>query len=439
MHAAEGILTARGGMTSHAAVVARGMGKCCVAGCGDVVIDYGKDLFKANGHVVKRGDWISIDGSAGEIMLGQVPTEAAKLNKVNKEFATLMKWADRARRLKVRTNADTPHDSRMARSLGAEGIGLCRTEHMFFEGDRILAVREMILADDEAGRRRALAKLKPMQRSDFEGIFKAMDGLPVTIRLLDPPLHEFVPKETAQQKELATELGVSVASIKRKVEALHESNPMLGHRGCRLGITFPEIYEMQVQAIFEAAHNAGKRKVKALPEIMIPLVGTVREFSDLKAMIDRVAAEISKNKRGRLNYSVGTMIEIPRAALLADQIAAEAEFFSFGTNDLTQLTFGYSRDDAGKFLPEYVDKGILKVNPFQSLDQEGTGQLVELGTSLGRKTHKKLKVGICGEHGGDPASIEFCHRIGLDYVSCSPYRVPIARLAAAQAAIAAKK
>ncbi|MDH3510610.1 MAG: pyruvate, phosphate dikinase [Gammaproteobacteria bacterium] len=436
MHAAEGILTARGGMTSHAAVVARGMGKCCVAGCGDVVIDYGKDLFKANGHVIKRGDWISIDGSAGEIMLGQVPTEVAKLNK---EFATLMKWADRARRLKVRTNADTPHDSRMARSLGAEGIGLCRTEHMFFEGDRILAVREMILADDEAGRRRALAKLKPMQRSDFEGIFKAMDGLPVTIRLLDPPLHEFVPKETAQQKELATVLGVSVASIKRKVEALHESNPMLGHRGCRLGITFPEIYEMQVQAIFEAAHNAGKRKVKALPEIMIPLVGTVREFSDLKAMIDRVAAEISKNKRGRLNYSVGTMIEIPRAALLADQIAAEAEFFSFGTNDLTQLTFGYSRDDAGKFLPEYVAKGILKVNPFQSLDQEGTGQLVELGTSLGRKTHKKLKVGICGEHGGDPASIEFCHRIGLDYVSCSPYRVPIARLAAAQAAIAAKK
>ncbi len=310
---------------------------------------------------------------------------------------------------------------------------------MFFEGDRILAVREMILAADEKGRRIALAKLKPMQRSDFEAIFKVMNGLPVTIRMLDLPLHEFVPHEAAQQKELAAELGLPLVTIKKKVESLHEFNPMLGHRGCRLGITFPEIYEMQVEAIFEAAVNARKRKVKALPEIMIPLVGTVREFSDLKAMIDRIAAEISKKEKTRLHYSVGTMIEIPRAALIADQIAEQAEFFSFGTNDLTQLTFGYSRDDAGQFLRDYVDKGILRADPFQSLDQEGTGQLIELGTKRGRKTRKNLQVGICGEHGGDPDSIDFCHRLGLDYVSCSPYRVPVARLAAAQAAISSEK
>jgi len=436
MHVAEGILTARGGMTSHAAVVARGMGKCCVAGCGDIVIDYRRDQFKANGVTIKKGDWISIDGSLGEVMLGQVPTMEARFTK---EFSTLMKWADKARRLKVRTNADTPHDSRVGLRFGAEGIGLCRTEHMFFEGDRILAVREMILAADENGRRAALAKLKPMQRSDFEGIFKVMHGLPVTIRMLDLPLHEFVPHEAAQQKELADELGLPVATIKKKVDSLHEFNPMLGHRGCRLGMTFPEIYEMQAEAIFEAAVNARKRKVKALPEIMIPLVGTVREFRDLKVMIDRIAAEISKKERTRLNYSVGTMIEIPRAALIADQIAEDAEFFSFGTNDLTQLAFGYSRDDAGQFLRDYVDKGILPDDPFQSLDQEGTGQLVELGTARGRKTRKNLKVGICGEHGGDPDSIDFCHRVGLDYVSCSPYRVPVARLAAAQAAIMEKK
>jgi len=413
-------------------VVARGMGKCCVAGCGDIQIDYRKDLFTANGKTVKKGDWISLDGSSGEVMLGQVPTRETKFTR---EFSTLMKWADQARKLKVRTNADTPHDSDVARRFGAEGIGLCRTEHMFFEGDRILAVREMILADNEQGRRKALAKLKPIQRRDFEGIFKEMKGLPVTIRLLDPPLHEFVPHEAAQQKEMAKELKLPVAKIKAKVDSLHEFNPMLGHRGCRLGVTYPEIYQMQVEAIFEAAINAGKKRIKALPEIMIPLVGTVRELDDLKMMIDRVAKEISTKKKVRLSYQVGTMIEIPRAALIADQIAQSAEFFSFGTNDLTQLTFGYSRDDSGTFLPEYVDKGILPEDPFQSLDAEGVGQLVELGTLRGRSTRKNLKVGICGEHGGDPASVHFCHKVGLDYVSCSPYRVPIARLAAAQAAL----
>ena len=432
MHAAQGILTARGGMTSHAAVVARGMGKCCVAGCGALGIDYGKDLFTAGGKTVKKGDWISIDGSSGEVMLGQVATTETALSK---DFEDLMKWADRERRLKVRTNADTPHDSVVARTFGAEGIGLCRTEHMFFEGDRIDAVREMILAEDEAGRRKALAKLKPIQRKDFEGIFKAMNGLPVTIRLLDPPLHEFLPHETAQQREMAKNMGISLAQVKAKVDSLHEFNPMLGHRGCRLGITYPEIYEMQVEAIIEAALNSKKRKIKALPEIMIPLVGTVKEFSYLKEMTDRVAAQVMKKKKAKVNYMVGTMIEIPRAALLADKIAKEAEFFSFGTNDLTQLTFGYSRDDAGKFLPVYVDSGILPCDPFQSLDIEGTGQLLEIGTKRGRKTRKTLKVGICGEHGGDPASVTFCHNIGLDYVSCSPFRVPIARLAAAQAAL----
>ncbi|HIG16228.1 MAG TPA: pyruvate, phosphate dikinase, partial [Candidatus Handelsmanbacteria bacterium] len=432
MHAAQGILTARGGMTSHAAVVARGMGKCCVAGCGALGIDYGKDLFTAGGKTVKKGDWISIDGSSGEVMLGQVATTETALSK---DFEDLMKWADRERRLKVRTNADTPHDSVVARTFGAEGIGLCRTEHMFFEGDRIDAVREMILAEDEAGRRKALAKLKPIQRKDFEGIFKAMNGLPVTIRLLDPPLHEFLPHETAQQREMAKNMGISLAQVKAKVDSLHEFNPMLGHRGCRLGITYPEIYEMQVEAIIEAALNSKKRKIKALPEIMIPLVGTVKELSYLKEMTDRVAAQVMKKKKAKVNYMVGTMIEIPRAALLADKIAKEAEFFSFGTNDLTQLTFGYSRDDAGKFLPVYVDSGILPCDPFQSLDIEGTGQLLEIGTKRGRKTRKTLKVGICGEHGGDPASVTFCHNIGLDYVSCSPFRVPIARLAAAQAAL----
>ncbi|MCY4603307.1 MAG: pyruvate, phosphate dikinase [Gemmatimonadetes bacterium] len=429
MDAAQGILTARGGASSHAALVARGMGKCCVAGCESIAIDYHQELFTANGKTVKKGDWISIDGSSGQVMLGQVPTVEPSFSS---SFDTMMGWADDKRRLAVRTNADTPHDSEVARNFGAEGIGLCRTEHMFFEGDRIVAVREMILADDEAGRRQALAKLKPIQQRDFEGIFTAMDGLPVPIRLLDPPLHEFLPHEPAQQQQMAEEMGVPLRQIKAKIASLHEFNPMLGHRGCRLGITYPEIYEMQVEAIFEAAVNVCAKGVNPFPEIMIPLVGTEREFSDLKAMVDRVAVAVG----GTIEYLVGTMIEIPRAALLADQIAEQAEFFSFGTNDLTQLTFGYSRDDAGKFLPEYVAQGILADDPFQSLDQEGTGQLVRLGTERGRSTRPQLKVGICGEHGGDPSSVGFCHDVGLDYVSCSPYRVPIARLAAAQAALA---
>ena len=432
MHAAQGILTARGGMTSHAAVVARGMGKCCVAGCDDISIDYKKNSFVASGKTIKKGDWVSLDGTSGEVMLGEVETQEARFSK---EFAVLMKWADQVRKLKVRTNADSPHDSEVAKKFGAEGIGLCRTEHMFFEGDRIIAVREMILSEDVKGRRRALAKLKPMQRKDFEGIFKAMNGLPVTIRLLDPPLHEFLPHETVQQKEMADQMKVPLKQIKTKIDSLHEFNPMLGHRGCRLGVTFPEIYEMQVEAIFEASIRAKKKRINALPEIMIPLVGTMRELSDLKKMIDRVAGVVSRKAKVKLNYSVGTMIEIPRAALIADQIAEEAEFFSFGTNDLTQLTFGYSRDDSGKFLPEYVESGILPIDPFQSLDREGVGQLVEMGTLKGRSTRKKLKVGICGEHGGDPDSVTFCHNVGLDYVSCSPFRVPIARLAAAQAAL----
>ena len=429
MDAAQGILTARGGASSHAALVARGMGKCCVAGCESIAIDYHQELFTANGKTVKKGDWISLDGSSGQVMLGQVPTVEPSFSA---SFDTMMGWADDKRRLAVRTNADTPHDSEVARNFGAEGIGLCRTEHMFFEGDRIVAVREMILAADEAGRRQALAKLKPIQRLDFEGIFTAMDGLPVTIRLLDPPLHEFLPHEPAQQQQMAEEMGVPLRQIEAKITSLHEFNPMLGHRGCRLGITYPEIYEMQVEAIFEAAVNVRAKGVNPLPEIMIPLVGTEREFSDLKIMIDRVAVAVG----GTIEYLVGTMIEIPRAALLADQIAEQAEFFSFGTNDLTQLTFGYSRDDAGKFLPEYVAQGILADDPFQSLDQEGTGQLVRLGTERGRSTRPQLKVGICGEHGGDASSVGFCHEVGLDYVSCSPYRVPIARLAAAQAALA---
>lgn len=429
MDAAQGILTARGGASSHAALVARGMGKCCVAGCESIAIDYHRELFTANGQTVNKGDWISIDGSSGQVMLGQVPTVQPSFSSA---FETIMSWADDQRRLAVRTNADTPHDSAVARKFGAEGIGLCRTEHMFFEDDRIVAVREMILAADEPGRRDALAKLKPIQRRDFEGIFTAMNGLPVTIRLLDPPLHEFLPHEPAQQAQMAAEMGVPLRQIEAKITALHELNPMLGHRGCRLGITYPEIYEMQVEAIFEAAVNVRAEGVEPLPEIMIPLVGTAREFSDLKAMVNRVAVAFGD----AIDYLVGTMIEIPRAALIADRIAEEAEFFSFGTNDLTQLTFGYSRDDAGKFLPEYVQQGILADDPFQSLDQEGTGQLVRLGTERGRSTRPQLKVGICGEHGGDPSSVSFCHAVGLDYVSCSPYRVPIARLAAAQAALA---
>ena len=429
MNAAQGILTARGGMTSHAAVVARGMGKCCVAGCGDLVIDYTANQFSVGDTVVKGGDWVSIDGSTGEVMLGQVPTQEPELSG---DFATLMSWADEIRTLNVRTNADTPHDSAVARDFGAEGIGLCRTEHMFFEGDRINIVREMILADDEEGRRHALEKLLPIQRGDFEGIFNAMAGLPVTIRLLDPPLHEFLPHESDQQEEMARRLDTSLRVIQDKVESLNEFNPMLGHRGCRLGITYPEIYEMQVRAILEAAANVGSR---AVPEIMIPLVGAVKEFTELKIMTDRVARAVESETGKRVAYLIGTMIEIPRAALTAAEIAEHAEFFSFGTNDLTQMTYGYSRDDAGKFLGEYVEKGILENDPFQTLDQTGVGQLVELGTKNGRGARTDLKVGICGEHGGDPSSVHFCHNIGMDYVSCSPFRVPIARLAAAHAAL----
>ena len=432
MNAARGILTARGGQTSHAAVVARGMGKCCVAGCGALTIDYNSDLFTINGTTVKAGDWISLDGSTGEVMLGRVPTLNPKLSG---NFSTVMKWAEEIKRLDVRTNADTPQDSEIARKFGAEGIGLCRTEHMFFEGDRILAVREMILAADESGRRKALEKLLPMQRGDFEGIFRAMRGYPVTIRLLDPPLHEFLPHEPEQQHEMARQMGVPLGTIRKKVQSLHEFNPMLGHRGCRLGVTYPEIYEMQARAIFEAAVNVRKRRIRTLPEIMIPLVGTVKEFTELREMVDRVADEVLGGGRIKIDYLVGTMVEVPRAALVADAIAKSADFFSFGTNDLTQMTFGFSRDDAGKFLPAYIEQGILEQDPFLTIDQEGVGQLVIIGTERGRSARDALKVGICGEHGGDPDSVKFCHRVGLDYVSCSPYRVPIARLAAAQAAI----
>ncbi len=432
MNAAQGILTARGGMTSHAAVVARGMGKCCVSGCGVLDINYSSRIIKVGDKVVKEGDFISIDGSTGDVMLGKVNTIEAKLSG---NFATIMGWADEFRRLNVRTNADTPHDAAVARGFGAQGIGLCRTEHMFFEGDRIKAVREMILADNVEERKKALKKLLPMQKKDFIGILKAMEGYGVTIRLLDPPLHEFVPHDEASQKEMALEMNKSLAEVKSKVDALHEFNPMLGHRGCRLGITYPEITEMQAQAIFEAACELKAKGVNVNPEVMVPLVGTVKEFEMQKKIIVETAEKVMAQKKVKVDYHVGTMIEIPRACIIADEIAVEAEFFSFGTNDLTQMTFGYSRDDAGKFLPEYVDKKILPVDPFRVLDRGGVGQLVRMAVEKGRGARKNLKLGICGEHGGDPSSVEFCHIAGLDYVSCSPFRVPIARLAAAHAAI----
>ena len=433
MNVAQGILTAFGGMTSHAAVVARGMGKCCIAGCGALEIKYKDKLFKVNDLTVKEGDWVSLDGSAGELMLGQVPTVVPDLSG---DFNQVMEWADEIRKIGVRTNADTPHDSQVALNFGAEGIGLTRTEHMFFEGDRIKAMREMILADDVEGRKRALAKLLPYQKEDFYGIFKVMDGRPVTIRLLDPPLHEFLPHEEENQAEMAQEMGVSVEKIKTKVGSLHELNPMLGHRGCRLGTTYPEISEMQARAIFEAACDLKKKEnIDSHPEVMIPLIGTVGEFTDQKAVIDKAAEAVFSEYGFKIDYMVGTMIEIPRACIVADKIAETAEFFSFGTNDLTQMGFGYSRDDAGKFLHEYVVKGILPEDPFQVLDQEGIGELVEMGIQRGRSTRADLKVGICGEHGGEPQSVEFCHRVGMNYVSCSPYRVPVARLAAAHAVI----
>ena len=434
MHAAQGILTARGGMTSHAAVVARGMGKCCVAGCGDIQVDYKIEQFTAkNGVVVMRGDIITLDGASGEVMLGEVPTVSAQLTG---DFASLMIFVDKFRRLKVRTNADTPHDSKVAREFGAEGIGLCRTEHMFFEADRIAAVREMILSEDVEGRLKALAKILPMQKGDFLGIFREMKGLPVTIRLLDPPLHEFLPQEQKDIDALAETMKVSAQQIRHKVDFLHEFNPMLGHRGCRLGITFPEIYDMQVQAIMEAACELVKDEgYTIVPEIMIPLVATVKELALLKANAVKICDEVIARYGVKVEYLIGTMIELPRAALTADEIAVEAEFFSFGTNDLTQTTFGLSRDDAGKFLPFYVDNGILPEDPFVSIDRNGVGVLVKMGCEKGRAARPNIKLGICGEHGGDPASVIFCHQIGLDYVSCSPFRVPIARLAAAHAAL----
>ena len=435
MHAAKGILTARGGMTSHAAVVARGMGKCCVAGAGEIQIDYATKQFRVGNATVKEGDFISLDGSLGEVYLGKLRTIEPELSG---EFGKLMSWAEKFRVLKVRTNADTPHDAQVARKFGAEGIGLCRTEHMFFEGDRIIAVREMILSEDKSGREKALAKLLPMQRADFEGIFKAMNGLPVTVRLLDPPLHEFLPHEEANQNEMAKVMGISVEKVRQKVSSLHEFNPMLGHRGCRLAITYPEIYQMQTRAIMEAACNVKKQGVKVLPEIMIPLVGMKKELDLLKQELVETVGQVFAEKKMRLPYLVGTMIEVPRAALTSARIAETAEFFSFGTNDLTQMTLGFSRDDAGAFLGAYLDRGIFEKDPFQSLDQEGVGQLIQLAVQKGRNIRPDLKIGICGEHGGDPASVEFCHGVGMNYVSCSPYRVPIARLAAAQAAIKSK-
>jgi pyruvate,orthophosphate dikinase len=434
MHAAKGILTARGGMTSHAAVVARGMGRPCVSGASALSIDRKTKIARISGTELKEGDVITLDGATGEVMKGAVPTIEPELVG---DFATLMEWADRKRRMRVRTNAETPADCRIARQFGAEGIGLCRTEHMFFDAARISSVREMILADDEAGRRKALTKLLPEQRSDFKGIFTEMAGLPVTIRLLDPPLHEFLPHADEEFAELAEITGYGVDHLKRRANELHEFNPMLGHRGCRLGITFPEIYEMQVRAIFEAACEVADESGDApVPEVMIPLVATRRELEILRALVDRVALQVFGEKGRTLEYLVGTMIELPRAALMADSIAEEGEFFSFGTNDLTQTTLGVSRDDAARFLTPYVDKGIYPRDPFVSLDIEGVGQLVELAVERGRKTRPDIKLGICGEHGGDPASIAFCERTGLDYVSASPYRVPIARLAAAQASLA---
>ena len=435
MKAAQGILTVRGGMTSHAAVVARGMGKCCVSGCGAIVMDEENKQFTLSGKTCHEGDWLSLDGSTGNIYDGAMPTVDAS---VSGDFGRIMGWADKFRRLKVRTNADTPHDAAKARELGAQGIGLCRTEHMFFEGDRIAAIREMICSDTVEQREKALAKLLPMQQGDFEGIYEAMEGNPVTIRFLDPPLHEFVPTEEADIELLAKDMGKTVAEIKAIIASLHEFNPMMGHRGCRLAVTFPEIAVMQTRAVIRAAIHVQKRHPdwNMVPEIMIPLVGEVKELKYVKSVVVKTADEELAAAGMEMKYLVGTMIEIPRAALTADDIAKEAEFFSFGTNDLTQMTFGFSRDDAGKFLGAYYDKKIYENDPFAKLDQVGVGKLVEMAAKLGRATRPDLHLGICGEHGGDPSSVEFCHRVGLDYVSCSPFRVPIARLAAAQAAIA---
>ena len=432
MAVAQGILTMRGGMTSHAAVVARGMGKCCVSGAGEIKIDYKEKTVEMGGKVYNEGDWISLNGSTGEVYDGQVPTTEPELDG---DFGSIMNLAAKYTKTLVRTNADSPRDAKQARAFGAQGIGLCRTEHMFFEGDRIKSVREMILASDEEGRRAALAKLLPMQRGDFEGIFEAMDGYGVTIRLLDPPLHEFVPHQTATQKELADEMGISLAEVKAKVDSLEEFNPMLGHRGCRLGITYPDITEMQTRAIIEAAIACKRRGIDVHPEIMIPLVGSLKEIQHQANIINETAGKVFDEQGESLPYLVGTMIEVPRAALTANEIASVADFFSFGTNDLTQMTFGFSRDDAPKFLKFYKEHGIIKTDPFEVLDQEGVGQLVRMGVEKGRGVKPELKVGICGEHGGEPSSVKFCAKLGMNYVSCSPFRVPIARVAAAQAAI----
>lgn len=437
MYAAQGILTARGGMTSHAAVVARGIGKCCVAGCGDITINYSDKSFTVGGKVYKEGDYISLDGSTGNVYEGQIATQEPS---VTGDFATLMEWADEIRKLKVRTNADTPRDAKQAIEFGAEGIGLCRTEHMFFEEDRIPAVREMIVAKTEEQRRKALEKILPMQKQDFKEIYEVMEGRPVTIRLLDPPLHEFLPHEDSEIRALAVDMGLEYEELKATVESLKEFNPMLGHRGCRLAVTYPEIAEMQTRAIMEAAVEVREEKgYDILPEIMIPLIGEVKELKYVKDVVVKTAEAVLEEKGVKIDYKVGTMIEVPRAALTADEIATEAEFFSFGTNDLTQMTFGFSRDDAAKFLDDYYDKQIFESDPFARVDQAGVGKLMKMAVELGKSTRPDIKLGICGEHGGDPSTVEFCHSIGLDYVSCSPYRVPIARLAAAQAVVKEKQ
>ncbi|MEK7671883.1 MAG: putative PEP-binding protein, partial [Bacteroidota bacterium] len=452
MDASEGILTARGGMTSHAALVARQMGKVCVAGCSSLTIDYSTHTMSVNGKVIKEGDWISLDGTTGEVIEGKVATKPSEVLQVlidksldpkeapiYQEYKKIMAWADTYRRMNVRTNADQPDQSSNAVAFGAEGIGLCRTEHMFFGEGKIGPMREMILADTVDDRKRALAKLLPLQREDFEGIFEAMNGRPVTIRTIDPPLHEFVPHEEAAQRALARQMGISYEEVHQRVESLHEFNPMLGFRGCRLGIIFPEITEMQSRAIFEAAANVQAKGIKVEPEIMIPLVGNVKELANQEKIVRRVAQEVMKEKGVRLNYLVGTMIEVPRGALTADEVAKVAEFFSFGTNDLTQTTLGVSRDDAGRFLIPYVEMEIYDKDPFEVLDRVGVGSLMKTAVEKGRSVRPTLKIGICGEHGGEPSSVEFCHQIGLNYVSCSPFRVPIARLAAARAALADKK
>jgi pyruvate,orthophosphate dikinase len=448
MEAAEGILTARGGMTSHAALVARQMGKVCVAGCEALHIDYAARVMRVNGTVLKEGDWISVDGSTGEVIRGEVQTRPSEVLQVllektlspsksslYRQYAKLMKWADEIRRLGVRTNTDQPDQAEVARAFGAEGIGLCRTEHMFFQGDRIQAVREMILANDEAGRRRALAKLLPMQKQDFKAILEIMGELPVAIRTLDPPLHEFLPSREEEIAELAHVMSVPLEALRDKVKVLQEFNPMLGHRGCRLGISYPEITEMQARAIFEAACELRQEGKRPFPEVMIPLVGSREEFAAQKNIVQTVAEETMKVYGVKVRFLIGTMIELPRACLVADEIAQEAEFFSFGTNDLTQTCLGLSRDDAGKFLPTYVLDGLLPEDPFVTVDQEGVGALMKIAVGKGRRARKNLEIGICGEHGGDPKSIHFCHRIGLDYVSCSPYRIAVAKLAAAQASL----